>query len=313
MAARTRPRRRIDSDTVVVVLGASSGIGRATAHAFARHGARLALCARTPASLAAVADECRGLGAADTLTLPFDLVDTDALSDMLAVVGRRLGGIDVWVAASSLYSLGTVETTPAEVTRRILDVNLIAQMEAARAAIPLLRRAHGTMILVGSVFSEVAAPFVGAYAASKHGIVGFAKVLRLELQGEVDVCTLLPATIDTPIHQHAANATGRAIRPLPPLVRPDRVASAILELAIRPRRRRVVGWTQGVAVCMRPLCPALVDAVMSIYMRRVGVRTAAAAFSEGNLFRPDPGSNAVNGGWRRSRAREGKRAARQAH
>ncbi|WP_324013100.1 SDR family NAD(P)-dependent oxidoreductase [Microbacterium sp. JZ37] len=306
-------RRRIDSGTVVVVLGASSGIGRAAAHAFARHAARLVLCARTPASLEAAADECRSLGAADVLIFPLDVVDEDAVADMLASVERRLGRVDVWVAASSLYSLGTVESTPSEVTRRILEVNLIAQMEAARAAIPYLRRSRGAMILLGSVFSEVPAPFVGAYAASKHGIAGFAKVLRLELRGEVDVCLLLPATIDTPIHQHAANATGRAIRPLPPLVPAERVASAIVELAIRPRRRRVVGWTQGAAVYLRPLCPGLVDAFMSAYMRHVGVRRMAASPSEGNLFHVDPGSNAVSGGWRRSRAREEKRTARQAH
>lgn len=291
-------KRTLDSDTVVVILGASSGIGRAAARRFAKRGTRLVLCARSTESLAAVAAECRKRGANDVLPITLDITEPAAVTEMLAAVDARYGRIDVWVGSSSVYSFGPYETLPPEVVRRVIEVNLIGQMQAAQAAIPLLERGRGVLILIGSVLSELAAPYIAPYVASKHGIAGFAKVLRLELRGRVDVSLILPATIDTPIYQHAASSTGRRQRALPPAVSPWRVARAIVKTARRPRRRMVVGRAQGAALYLRPFSPALVDGFMSAYMRVVGVRTRSAAPTDGNLFRPEPGVNAVDGGWR---------------
>ncbi|WP_261163813.1 SDR family NAD(P)-dependent oxidoreductase [Microbacterium sp. Marseille-Q6965] len=291
-------RHSIGRDSVVVVMGASSGIGRAAAHAFARRGARLVLAARSSSSLDDVAGECRARGAARVTTAPLDITDADAVADMIAATERAYGGIDVWVSASSVYGFSRFEESPAHMVRRILDVNLIGTMEAARLAIPVLRRRRGVMILVGSVFSELAAPYVVPYVTSKHGIAGFAKGLRLELRGQVDVCTVMPATIDTPIHQHAANHTGRKIRPLPPVVAPERVARAIVRLSRRPRRNRVVGRAQGVMVPIRRVLPGVVDAFTARYMELVGIRRSPQPPHDGTLHVPDPPSNTVEGGWR---------------
>jgi short-subunit dehydrogenase len=290
--------RRIRPGTVVVVLGASSGIGRATAHAFARRGARLVLAARSASSLMDAAEECRERGAPDVWAAPLDITDATAVAAMIGETRARFGRIDVWVSAASVYSFVPFENAPVDLVRRMVEVNLLGTMEAARLALPHLRESRGTLILVGSAFSELAAPYVIPYVVTKHALAGFAKGLRMEVRREVNVCTVLPATIDTPIHQHAANLTGREVRALPPSVAPERVARAIVRLAERPRRAAVVGGIQGAMLPLRRIFPGLVDAIMNRYMRLLGVRGSGVPPHNGTLFIPDPSANAVHGGWR---------------
>src|SRR5690606_38282958 len=131
------------------------------------------------------------------------------------------------------------------------DTNVHGTIDGIRAALPGLRARRGVAVIVGSVFSVLASPAVWAYVASKHAVAGFAASVRQELRRgprPVDVAMVWPATIDTPIYQHAANRTGRSIHPIPPVVDPDRVARAILRAAERPRRRRIVGVVQGAFV-----------------------------------------------------------------
>jgi short-subunit dehydrogenase len=282
----------------VVVLGASSGIGRAAAHAFAARGVRLVLAARSASSIERAAAECRARGASDVLTAPLDITDERAVGAMLARTRERFGGVDVWVSAASVYGFARFEDVPDDMLRRTIDVNLVSTMIAARCALPSLRERHGVLILLGSVFSELAAPYVIPYAVSKHGLAGFAKGLRMELRGAVDVCTVIPASIDTPIHQHAANLTGRKVRALPPAVDPRRVARAIVRLAERPRRNTIVGLAQGALVPVRRILPGVVDGMSRRYMEVAGVRRAKQAPHPGTLHAPDPESNAVTGGWR---------------
>lgn len=298
MAARRRRRHRLGPDSAVVVLGASSGIGRAAAHAFAARGVRLVLAARSASSLDEAADECRARGAADVLTVPLDITDHSAVAAMIARTRERFGGIDVWVSAASVYGFARFEDVPNDMLRRTIDVNLVSTMEAVRLALPSLQESRGVLILFGSVFSELAAPYVIPYAVSKHGIAGFAKGLRMELRGAVDVCTVMPASIDTPIHQHAANLTGRKVRALPPVVAPRRVARAVVRIAERPRRNTIVGVAQGALVPARRVLPRLVDAMTHRYMKLAALKRASEAPHEGNLRAPDPASNAVTGGWR---------------
>jgi short-subunit dehydrogenase len=290
--------RDIDGGTAVVVVGASSGIGRATARAFAARGARLVLAGRSESSLDDAAAECREAGASDVVAAPLDITDAAAVAEMIATARARFGGIDVWVSAASVFIYSLFEQAPPELVRRIIDVNLLGTMEAARLALPSLKERHGVLILVGSAFSELAAPYVIPYVVSKHGLAGFAKGLRMELRRQVDVCTVLPATIDTPIYQHAANMTGRKVGPLPPSAAPERVARAIVRLARRPRRSKVVGVTQGLMIPLRRILPAPVDALMNGYMRLVGVRGGRVTPHPGTVDLPQPASNAVHGGWR---------------
>lgn len=292
--------RRVDTSTVVVVVGASSGIGRATARRFAARGARLVLAARSRSSLHEVAGSCRRLGG-EAVVVVDDVTRPGAAHLIADEALRRFGRIDVWVAAASIYGYGELDRMPAEEARSIIDTNLHGTIDQVRAALPALRRSRGVVVIVGSVFSALAGPYVWAYVASKHAIAGFAASIRQELRRHphpVEVAMVWPATTDTPIYQHAANRTGRAIRPIPPVVSPDRVARAIVRAARRPRRRRVVGVTQGALLALHAVAPEIADRVVSVAMDRLGLRRQRVAPSPGTVRAPDPPSNSVTGGWR---------------
>lgn len=285
----------------VVITGASSGIGRAAARLFADEGANLVLAGRDAETLEPVAAECEARGAS-VIGVPTDVaVEADVLRLADAAV-ERFGRIDVWVGNASLYSFGTFEQTPSDAFDRVLDVNLRGQVYGARAALRVFRRqGSGVLISVASLYSRITSPLVGPYITSKFALLAFLEVLRMELRGtpEIHVCAVLPATIDTPIHQHAANYTGRAVRPLPPVTDPLRVARTIVRVAHRPRRQTQVGRVQSVAVYLRALAPGAYEAVVSAAYPALALRKGAALRSSGNLFSPDRAATGVTGGWRK--------------
>lgn len=294
-------RREIGESTVVVIVGASSGIGRVTAHRFAERGARLVLAARSIESLDEVVGECRARGG-DAMPFAIDITNGEDFERLVGAATSRYGGIDVWVAAASVYGYGAFDQMPADTARTIIDTNVHGTIDGVRAALPALRERRGVVVIVGSVFSTLASPYVWAYVASKHAVAGFAASIRLELgrgPHPVDVAMVWPATIDTPIYQHAANYTEGSVHPIPPAVDPDRVARAIVRLARRPRRRRIVGILQGMAVPVHAVAPGLADKLLAFGMRRFGVRDGETPDHDGTVFDPDPGSNEVDGGWRR--------------
>lgn len=288
------------SSETVVITGASSGIGRATARLFAKSGAHLVLAGRDAGTLEAVAVECRTAGA-QVIAVPTDVGSEDDVGRLAAAALAAFGRIDVWVGNASLYSFGTFEQTPSEVFDRLIQVNLLGQVYGARVALEVFRRqGAGTLVSVASVYSRITSPLVGPYITSKFGLLGFLEVLRMELADtpDINVCAVLPATIDTPIHQHAANFTGRAVRPLPPVTDPERVAKAILKVARRPRRVTQVGRVQSTAVYARALAPALYERAVARAFPAIALKRSALPVSTGNLFGPDRTVTGETGGWR---------------
>lgn len=302
-------RRRIGSSSVVVIVGASSGIGRAAALRFAERGATLLLAARSGPSLDEVAAACERRGGRAS-AVEVDVTHPADLERLAGLATERFGGIDVWVAEASVFGYGEFHRMPALEARAIIDTNLHGTIDGLRAALPGLRARHGVAIVVGSVFSALASPYVWAYVASKHAVAGFATSIRQELRRDrrpVDVAMIWPATVDTPIYRHAANRTGRAVHPIPPVVAPDRVARAVVRAAEHPRRRRVVGVVQGSFLALHAIAPAFADRVLAATMRRLGLREPGVPPSDGTVHVPDPASNAVDGGWRRRQPRRGSR------
>lgn len=282
-----------------MITGASSGIGRATAREFAVHGAQLVLAARNEAALKVVADECVQRGAT-VLVVPTDVSIEDDVRALAAAAVERFGRIDVWVGAAGAFSHGTFEQTPPEIFRQLIETNLMGQVYGARAVLPLFRRrGRGTLILVGSLFSRVAAPYLTPYVTSKFGVLGFAESLRQELRAErgIRVRVVLPATIDTPIFQHAANYTGRNVHPLPPLVAPERVARAIVRSVRRRRPVIVVGRAQASGQVLHSLSPAAYDGVMRSLVRTIGLRGGGVEPTDGTVF-SGTADGPVSGGWR---------------
>lgn len=293
------------SAAVVVITGASSGIGRATAHAFARKGARLVLAARSTESLQEVAAECAAQGA-EVVTVPADVSKEPEVKALMRSAVDAFGRIDVCVSNASVYSYGTFETTPPGVFRQIIDTNLFGTIHTAREVLPYFHaQGRGTLVIIGSLYSKITSPYVSPYVTSKFGLLGFAEVLRQELRKakKIHVCLVLPATIDTPIYQHAANYTGRSVHPLPPVVSPHRVARAILRTAERPRPVRVVGRMQQAFIPAHSLFPRTYDRCITPVMNMLALRNGAIPPSEGTVFTPDPSSNQATGHWRAGRTR----------
>jgi len=294
------PHGRRDRDRgVVVITGASSGIGRAAAHRFARRGASLVLAARGVDALEDVVRECVALGAR-AVAVPTDVSEPSQVAALAEAAIARFGRIDVWVGNASVFAYGAFEDTPPEVFRQQLETNFFGQIEGVRAVLPVFhRQGGGTLIFVASIYGRVTSPYASGYVASKHALMGFSEVLRQELRGSgIDVCTVLPATIDTPIYQNSANYTGHPVHPLPPIVSPKRVASAIVRLARRPRRAAVVGRLQGLLVPMHEFTPGLYHATVRPAMDLLALRRGEAAPSAGNVFEPQQQNSAVTGGWR---------------
>jgi len=285
-------------NSVVVVTGASSGIGRATALAFAQAGARVVLAARREDALHEAAAECRRYGS-DALAVPTDVRDRAAVERLADQARATFGGVDVWVNNAGVTLLGRFEDAPEDLWREVLEINFFGTVNGARAALPLLRDRGGTLINVGSVNSRVGAPYASAYVASKFAVRGFAECLRDELRGEgVDVCTVMPASIDTPLFQHAANFAGRPVKPLWPVIRPERVAATIVRCAKRPRREVVVGLSGRQLIALHDLALPVFERVMSRNVDREHFQQRPAGPSPGNLREPDPDWTGVTGGWK---------------
>ena len=310
-------RRTRDIDgAVVVVTGASSGIGRATARAFAERGARLALAARTPEDLHAAARECEQRGG-QAIAVPTDVADEAAVQQLARRTVERYGRIDVWVNDAGVIAYGLFEETPSDVFRRVLETNLFGEIHGARAALAQFRAqaGGGVLVNVASLWGRVTSPYVTPYVVSKFGIRALSECLRQglrDLQGSegIHICTVLPESIDTPIFRHAANYTGRPVRPVPPIVDPDRVARVIVRLARRPRPEVTVGWMGHVLEWGDAVAPRRVmNKVMPLAFDLAVFGRGSAEPAPGNLFAPMPELNGVDGGWRRTPAAKLRRRA----
>ncbi|VEF11558.1 short chain dehydrogenase/reductase family oxidoreductase [Pseudomonas fluorescens] len=285
---------------LVVITGASSGIGRATAQAFADQGARLVLAARDEVALAEVVDECVERGAA-AMAVRTDVTSSEqmqALATQAAEFGD--GRIDIWINNAGVGAVGNFEETPLEVHEQVLQTDLLGYLRGAYVAMPYFKaQKRGVLINTLSLGSWVAQPFAAAYSASKYGLRGLTEALRGELVGSPDihVCDIYPAVMDTPGFRDGANYTGHALKPPAPVYDPHRVAAAMVECAIKPRTTTTVGAAATVARAAHFLMPGFPQ--VSGWLTRFAIkRLPASQTSDGNLFAPPSGQRRVEGGWR---------------
>ncbi|EKX67540.1 SDR family oxidoreductase [Streptomyces ipomoeae] len=290
-------------DSVVVITGASSGIGRATALAFARRGCAVVLAARRAEALEAVRQECERHRGAEALAVPTDVTDAGAVDDLARRVTERFGRIDVWVNSAAVTVFGRFQEVPLEDFRKVLDVNVMGYVHGARAALRVMRdQGRGTLVNVSSIAGVVSQPYTHAYGMSKYAVRALSASLRQELlldkAKDIHVCTVLPATIDTPLFEHAANYTGRKPVAMPPVYSPERVARVIVDLVRVPRREVVVGPMGRSLVLESRVMPGLVERMMARQADRTHFsRKESAPAGHGNLHVPEPGEGAVHGGW----------------
>lgn len=281
---------------VVVLTGATSGIGRATAKRLARKGASLVVAARDAGELDEVRLECGG----NTLAVAFDAADPEQVSALATAAEEQFGHIDVWVNDAAVSSYGRLEDIPVEEIRRILDVNVLGYTLGMQEALRRFRaQHHGVIVNVASLVSGTGVPFQAPYVMSKHAVRGLSESVRMELHDEKDihVCAVLPGAIDTPFFQHAANHSGRELKAPNPTIRPGAVARAIVGCIKHPRRERAVGFSTRMLLLQHRFAPRLSERLVGWYMRHDQFSSAPAVDSSGSLFQPLPGS--VRGGWRR--------------
>jgi NAD(P)-dependent dehydrogenase (short-subunit alcohol dehydrogenase family) len=223
----------------VVVVGASTGIGRATALALGRRGARVVCAARSVQALGTLVAQIESAGGT-ALAVPTDVTDPAAVRALADAAEAQYGRIDTWVNNAAVLTAGTVEQTTDEEFDRVMRVNFLGQVHGVHAALPALRRAGGGVVIgVSSVEGVRAVPLHGPYTASKWALRALYDCLRVELAQEgvpIAVTTILPASIDTPFFEHARSKVGAMPKPPPPVYAPELVAEAIARAAEHPRR-----------------------------------------------------------------------------
>lgn len=286
---------------VVVITGASSGIGRGAAHALAARGDQVVVAARSAGNLDEVVAECRELGGT-AVSVPTDVSDETAVQALAQRAVMEFGRIDAWVNAAAVWSYGRFEDTPSAVFRQIVDTTLFGQIHAARAALPQFRsQGYGVLVNVGSLYGRVSSPYVAPYVTSKWGLLGFSEVLRQELRASPDiaVCVILPGAVDTPIYRHAANYVGRDIRPLPPVASPERVVSAVVRAVDHPKAQIIVGQTHHVGAWAHQFAPRLYDRLVGPIVRLGALQQTTTDDHDGNVFAADADINSVDDGWRK--------------
>lgn len=286
---------------VVVVVGASSGIGRATAIAFAMRGASVVVAARNQRALNDLTVATRDL-AGEIVAHPTDVTDAGAVMALAAEATARFGRIDTWVNAAAVAIYARAEETEPDEFRRLLDVNVIGTHHGIRAALAVMReQPAGTIINIGSVESRRALPYQSAYAASKHAVKGLTDALRAELAHEgspIQVVLVMPSAMNTPFFRHARSKMGVLPRPFPPVYEPETVAEAIVHAAQHPLPEVVVGGGGAGLTVLERISPRLTDLVMA--MPRIGreeQRTDQPDDGRDNLDAPLDEVGAVHGEW----------------
>jgi len=286
-------------DQVVVITGASQGIGRETALQMAARGASIVAGARNEEALGELARQVERIGGRAEPVVT-DVAEADQVERLAQRAVDRFGRIDTWVnnAAVSIYA--TVEQLEPAEMERLVRVNLLGTMFGARAAIPHLRRAGGgTIINVGSALSDRAIPLQSSYVASKHGIAGFTEALRLEMMHEevgIDVVLIMPSSMNTPLFNFARSKLGVQPMPVPPVYEPRVVAEAVCHAAEHGGREIVVGGWGKLLTAAQWLSPTLLDRYMLQGARAWKQQvTSRSDDARDNLFEPSTGPGATTG------------------
>ena len=255
--------KRLD-DQVVVITGASSGIGLTTAEMAAARGARVVLNARNDGDLQRAVDRIRQRGG-QAVGVSGDVADDEAMDLLAQRATDTFGTIDTWVNNAGIGMYGRLWEMPMSDKRRLFDVNFWGVVHGCRTAVRHLRANGGAIINIGSVTSDRAIPLLGIYSASKFAVKGYTDTLRMEVEQAgwpISVTLIKPASIDTPFTEHARNFMRSEPEFAPPVYAPEAVARAILRCAERPTREIIVGGAGRMMSLAETVAPRLTDRYM---------------------------------------------------
>jgi short-subunit dehydrogenase len=292
-------RRRPLGEQVVVITGASQGIGRETALLLAQRGSSVVAAARNEEALGTLAAEIERSGG-QVETVVADVADN---SDVERIADRaigRFGRIDTWINNAAVSVYAPLDELQPEELDRVVRVNLLGEMYGSKVAIARMKGSgRGTIINVGSALSERAVPLQSAYVAAKHGVAGFTEALRLELEEsapQIDAVLILPSSINTPLFNFARSKIGVMPMPVPPVYEPQVVAEAIAHAAEHGGREIVVGGWGKLLILGQRLSSTLLDRYM-VQGRRLEKQQATDRPDDrrDNLFEPSTGPGSTRG------------------
>ncbi len=286
-------------EQVVVITGASAGIGRACVRAFAAKGAKLGLVARNVEGLEGARREAEALGA-EVLVCPTDVADAHAVEQAAAAIEQRFGRIDTWVNDAMVTVFAPISEMTAEEYKRVTDVTYLGYVYGTMAALKRMRpRNSGTIIQVGSALAYRSIPLQSAYCGAKAAIRGFTDSLRTELIHEgsrIEVSHLILPAVNTPQFDVQRTKLDKQPQPVPPIYTPELIANVVVRAAERPRREIVIAGSALKAVVGQKLVPAFVD----WYLARTGFKAQQTdqpvdPNRPDNLYSPVPGDHGAHG------------------
>lgn len=288
-----------DGIKTIVITGASSGAGRAIALAFAERGERLILASRNEVALDELATECWKLGA-EVKIVKTDVSNYRSVINLAAEADEFGQGIDVWINNAGVLAVGNFDATPMEVNAQVVNTNLLGYMNGAHAVLPYFKKQkRGIIINNISIGGFLPVPFGVAYSASKFGLRGFGAALKTELSNfpNIHICDAYPSFLDTPGIQHAANYTGKQLKPAPLVYDPNRIAQSIVRLAERPKAELMIGSTSILLRLSHAVLPSLTRQIARIVISSYLNRAQTIETSSGNIFNTVAFGNSVHGGW----------------
>jgi short-subunit dehydrogenase len=289
---------------VVVITGASSGIGRATALRFANNGDIVVAAARRKNLLKDLAKEIKDLDS-EALAVECDVSDENDVEKLSKAAARKFGRIDVWVNNAGVGAAGYFDEVSLEEHHRVIETNVDGVINGSWFALKQFReQSEGVLINLSSVVGKITQPYISSYSASKHAVRALSACIRQELwlQGaeDIHVCTVFPQSIDTPFFRHGANRSGYKLTPAPPIETPEHVAEVIFHLAEEPQDEVHVGKMGKFVALQQKLARGLTEKQMSVMSERKQFdRSKRERGHSGILWNPAKSEDGdIRGGWK---------------
>jgi short-subunit dehydrogenase len=284
----SKPKLKPIEEQVIVITGASSGIGLATAKLAAERGAKVVMAARSQEATTAIANEINQSGG-EAIAVACDVSDRAQVEGVVRVAIERFGRIDTWVNDAGVSIYGRLDEVSEQDSRRLFETNFWGVYHGSLAALPHLKANGGVLINVGSEVSEAVVPLQGMYSASKHAVKGFTDALRVEIeqvdQAPVVITLIQPTSTNTPFPQHARNYMDKEPKLPTPQDDPEDVAEAILNAAVKPTRSKKVGALSKINTATAKLAPKLGDKISAKQAERQQYEEPPR-HPEGTLDRP---------------------------